>query len=163
MGVKRKGSRRALVLVVLLGLVFVAASVGSVFTSRSVSDWYVGLAKPSWTPPGWVFGPVWTVLYVLMAAAAWRVWLREGLARGRLPLALFAVQLVLNAAWSGVFFGLRMPGLALAELAVLLAAVAATTAAFWRADRLAGALMLPYLGWATFAGALNLAIWRMNA
>jgi tryptophan-rich sensory protein len=156
-------SRRILALVVLLGLVFIAAAVGSVFTSRSVSDWYVGLAKPSWTPPGWVFGPVWTVLYVLMAAAAWMVWLSEGLVRGRLPLALFGVQLVLNAAWSGLFFGLQMPGLALAELLVLLAAIAATTLAFWRVDRWAGVLMLPYLGWAAFAAALNLAIWRMNA
>ena len=156
-------SRRVLVLVVLLGLVFVAASVGSVFTSRSVSDWYEDLAKPSWTLPGWVFGPVWTVLYVLMAAAAWLVWLQEGLTRGRVPLALFAAQLVLNAAWSGLFFGLHMPGLALAELVVLLAAIAATTVAFWRASPTAGAMMLPYLGWVTFAAALNLAIWRMNA
>lgn len=155
--------RNVLVLLAWLGAVAAAAGIGSVFTARSVSDWYAALEKPSWTPPGWIFGPVWTILYIMIALAAWLVWLRRGVPGGRLALGLFAGQLVLNAAWSGLFFGLRMPGAALAELAVLWAAIVATTAAFFRVRPVAGWLMLPYLGWTSFATALNAAIWRMNA
>ena len=156
--------RQVIGLVVFLAAVFAAAGVGSLFTARSVAEWYPALAKPSWTPPNAVFGPVWTVLYLLMAVAAWLVWRKAGgLGAARLPLALFAVQLALNAAWSVLFFGLRMPGLAFGELVVLWLAIAATLAAFRRVVPAAGLLLAPYLAWVTFAGALNFALWRLNA
>ncbi len=155
--------RSALALLVGLAIVAAAAGLGALFTARSVGDWYEGLEKPAWTPPSWLFSPVWTALYAMMAVGAWLVWLRPE-RRGRGPaLALFGVQLALNVAWSGLFFGLRMPGAAFAELVALWLAIVATTVAFFRVRPLAGALMLPYLAWASFAGALNLAVWRLNA
>ena len=155
-------ARSWVALIVCLALCFAAAAIGGVATSRSVGTWYRELAKPSWTPPGWVFGPLWTVLYLMMAVAAWLVWRRAGVAGAKLPLALFLVQLALNAAWSWLFFGWRMPGAAFAELCVLWLAIVATAVAFWRMRPLAGALLLPYLLWSTFAAALNLAIWQAN-
>lgn len=155
--------RQVIGLVVSFAAVFVAAGVASHFTARSVAEWYPTLAKPSWTPPNAVFAPVWTALYFLMALAAWLVWRKAGgLAAARLPLALFAVQLVLNAAWSILFFGLRMPGLAFGELVLLWLAIAATLAAFRHVLPAAGLLLAPYLAWVTFAGALNFALWRLN-
>ena len=142
-----------------LGVSFAAAWVGSHFQP---GEWYARLNKPALTPPGWLFGPVWTVLYACMALAAWLVWRKRGLAGAKRELALFAVQLALNVAWSWLFFGLRSPGLAFADIVLLLAAIAATTAAFWRVSTTAGLLFVPYLGWVAFAGVLNFAIWRMN-
>jgi len=150
-------------LIVLLVVCFAAAGLGSVATTPSIPTWYATLAKPSWNPPNWIFGPVWTALYICMAVAAWLVWRQGGLQRARTPLALFAVQLALNAAWSWLFFGFHMPGAAFLEILVLLAAIAATTIAFWRRSKAAGILMLPYLAWVAFASALNFAIWRLNA
>ena len=155
--------RQVVGLVVCLAAVFAAAGGASHFTARSVAEWYPALAKPAWTPPNAVFAPVWTALYFLMALVAWLVWRKAGgLAAARLPLALFAVQLALNAAWSILFFGLRMPGLAFGELVLLWLAIVATLAAFWRVLPAAGLLLAPYLAWVTFAGALNFAIWRLN-
>lgn len=125
--------------------------------------WYEGLAKPAWTPPGAVFGPVWTLLYGMMAIAAWLVWVREGFGGASGPLGLFGVQLALNVAWSWIFFGLQRPGIAALEIVVLWTAILATTVAFWRVRHIAGALLLPYLAWVTFAVALNVEIWRLNA
>lgn len=141
---------------------FAAAGAGGVFTSASVGDWYRTLAKPQWTPPDWLFGPVWTALYLLMAVSAWLVWRQGGWRRSRMLLGLFGLQLVLNAGWSAVFFGLRSPGLAFAEICVLWSAIAATTVGFWGRSALAAALLIPYLAWTTFAAVLNLAIWRLN-
>ncbi|HUU91548.1 MAG TPA: TspO/MBR family protein [Phycisphaerae bacterium] len=155
--------RQAFGLVVVVVVTFAAAGIGSVFTSGSVSEWYPSIEKPSWTPPGWIFGPVWTALYTLMAVAAWVIWRKEGWAGARAALVLYAVQLALNAAWSPLFFGLRMPGVAFAELVVLWMAIIATAVAFWKKSPLAGALLVPYVLWTTFAAALNLAIWRLNA
>lgn len=155
--------RQAAGLVVVVVVTFAAAGIGSVFTSGSVSEWYPSIEKPSWTPPGWIFGPVWTALYTLMAVAAWVIWRKEGWAGARAALVLYAVQLALNAAWSPLFFGLRMPGVAFAELVVLWMAIIATAVAFWKKSPLAGALLVPYVLWTTFAAALNLAIWRLNA
>lgn len=149
----------ALCLVICLGV----AATGGLLTSRAVPGWYAGLEKPSWTPPDRAFGPVWTVLYVMMAVAAWLVWKRTGLAGGRLPLGLFALQLALNAAWTPVFFGLKLPGAAFAVIVALWFAVGATTAAFWCQSLPAGALMVPYWAWVGFAMALNFAVWRLNA
>lgn len=152
-----------LALIVLLAVCFGAAAAGGAATYPNVEGWYRLLAKPSWTPPDWLFGPVWTALYASMAVAAWLVWRRRGLAGARGAWALFAVQLALNVGWSWLFFGLRSPGLALLEIVVLLVAIAATLAAFWRRSLAAGLLLVPYLGWVGFAALLNFAIWMMNA
>jgi tryptophan-rich sensory protein len=148
--------------------VFLAAclgtqAVGWLLAAASVGDWYQTLKKPAWTPPDWVFGPVWTVLFVLMALAAWLVWRRAGWTASRPALGLYAVQLVLNATWSGLFFLLRSPGAAFGEILVLWCAIAATLTSFGRISPLAAGLLTPYLLWVTYAAALNAAIWRMNA
>ena len=152
-----------LVLALFVILSFGAAGLGGLFTASSVGSWYAALRKPVWTPPSGVFGPVWSVLYLLMGVSAWLVWYRHGLRDAALPLALFVVQLILNAAWSGLFFGLQRPDLAFAEIVLLWGAILATTIAFGRATPGAGWLMLPYLLWVTFAAGLNFAIWRLNA
>ncbi len=136
-----------------------AAVIGGLAAGRAAPGYYETLDRPSWSPPAGVFGPVWSVLYVSMAAAAWLV-AREGLERDdvRLALGLFGAQLVLNAAWTPIFFGAQRPGLAAADIVALLLVLAATVAAFWRVRPAAGALMVPYLAWVAFATALNLAI-----
>lgn len=139
-----------------------AQLLGWMLTGTSVDDWYVGLSKPSWTPPGWVFGPVWTALFLMMGVALWRVWLRRDRHPVDLPVGLFAAQLALNVAWSGLFFALRSPLAALFEIVVLWCAIAATLVAFRRVSAGAGWLLVPYLAWVGFAAALNLAIVRMN-
>ncbi|MBN1919574.1 MAG: tryptophan-rich sensory protein [Verrucomicrobia bacterium] len=152
--------RDALGLIVWLALCFGAAWVGSRFMP---GEWYAGLAKPSWTPPNWLFGPVWSVLYAMMAVAAWLVWRAYGVRKAALPLGVFLVQLALNAAWTWLFFGLQRPALAFFEIAVLWIAILAAMLLFWRRNRVAGALLLPYLAWVSYAASLNLALWRMNA
>ncbi len=122
--------------------------------------WYAALEKPPLTPPNWVFGPVWSALYLTISVAAWLVW-RQPVGRA-VPLVLWAVQLALNAAWSLIFFGLNLTALALVEIACLLLAIAATTVSFWRTRPLAGALLLPYLAWVGFAAYLNAGIWLLN-
>ncbi|HEX6307718.1 MAG TPA: TspO/MBR family protein [Longimicrobiales bacterium] len=151
--------RDLLGLVVALAVCFGAAAVGAQFMP---GPWYDQLAKPAWTPPGAVFGPVWTVLYALMAVAAWLVWKRRRDAPVGFALAMFALQLVLNAAWSWLFFGLERPDLALVDIAVLWCAILVTTIAFWRVRPVAGGLLLPYIAWVTFAAALNWQIWQLN-
>ncbi|MGC9455808.1 MAG: TspO/MBR family protein [Phycisphaerae bacterium] len=148
-------------LVIFLVVVAAAAGVGGLFTARSVGTWYRELNRPGWTPPGWLFSPVWTALYVMMAIAAWRVWMVAG-AKAPAALTAFVIQLVLNAGWSAIFFGLRRPGWAFAELSALWVAIVVTTVLFARRSVLAAVLMAPYLAWTTFAGALNFTIWRMN-
>ena len=137
-----------------------SASATAVFVTTG--GWYAELAKPTWNPPGWIFGPVWTILYALMAVAAWRVWRQGGWAKQKVALSLFVVQWALNALWTPLFFGLHRPGWALAEILILLAAILATMRAFWRVDRPAGLLLLPYAAWVAFATVLNWTIWRMN-
>ncbi len=139
-----------------------AAAIGSLFTVAEVLTWYAGLAKPAWGPPNWLFGPVWTTLYGMMAVAGWLAWRRAGPAGAERALALFGVQLVLNAVWSGLFFGRHRPDWAFAEIVVLWVAILATTVALWRIHRGAGLLFVPYLLWVTFAAALNYAIWALN-
>lgn len=141
-------------------MVAVVAGIGSQWGPGA---WYPRLEKPSWTPPNWVFGPVWTTLYILMAVAAWRVWRPDGFRAAPVALTLFVAQLMLNGAWSYLFFGRRDIGVALAEIVVLWVAILATLLAFWRRDRIAGGLLIPYLAWVTLATALNFEIWRMNA
>jgi len=155
--------RSVLGLVVCVVLCYGAAAIGAIFTTSAIPDWYSRIEKPPWTPPNWLFGPVWTMLYLTIAVAAWMVWSRERLTGNSVPLILFALQLVLNAAWSPIFFGLHMLGAALFEIVALWTLALATTVAFWRVTPMAGALMLPYLSWLAFALSLNFAIWRMNA
>jgi translocator protein len=141
-----------------VALSFAAAWVGSRF---SPGDWYAHLAKPAFNPPAWVFAPVWTLLYLVMGIAAWLVWREKGMAAA-LALALFLVQLALNAAWSWLFFGLHHIGWALVDLAALWLAIGATLLAFWAHRPLAGLLMVPYLLWVSFAALLNFQLWRLN-
>lgn len=152
-------TRWSLGLVGWLAIVYGVAAIGSQFTPGA---WYDQLTKPPWTPPDWLFGPVWTVLYGMMALAAWLVWRTRGFSGARLGLALFGTQLALNAGWSWLFFGLQRPDLALVDIALLWAAILATLVAFWRIRPLAGGLLTPYLLWVSYAAALNLEIWRLN-
>jgi len=152
-------TRSALALVGWLALSFTAAAIGGFFLP---GEWYAGLRKPSWNPPNWIFGPVWTVLYATMAVAAWLVWRRGGFAGQRFALSFFLMQLLLNALWSPLFFGLRNPGLAFVNIVLLWLAVLATVFAFWKTRPLTGALLVPYLAWVTFASVLNFALWRLN-
>ena len=155
---------RALVsLAVSLALPLAVGALAGWVTSSSVQSWYPTLEKPSFNPPAWIFGPAWTVLYVLMGIAAWLVW-RTGWGRPevRFALAVYALQLVLNGIWSLIFFGLRAPGPAFAEIVLLWLAIAATLALFWRVRPLASGLLVPYLAWVSFAVALNFSIWRLN-
>ena len=148
---------------VFVAICFLAAAIGSWFTAASVKSWYPGLVKPMATPPAWVFGPVWSILYFLMGTAAWLVYRQRSIANVTVALALFFVQLALNVAWSFVFFGLRQPGLALLEILALLAAIIATMTNFAPLSRLAAWLMTPYLAWVLYATFLNFGIWRLNA
>ena len=148
-----------LALVVLLILCFAVAGVGGMATAPSIPNWYAGLAKPSWTPPSWVFGPVWSVLYLSMAVATWLVWRRGDAV---VPMVPFGIQLVFNAAWSWLFFGLHSPDAAFIDIVLLWLAIVATTVVFWRRSTLAGILFMPYLIWVSFAAVLNFAIWRLN-
>jgi tryptophan-rich sensory protein len=152
----------------LLGLgAFVAvcltvSAIGGWVTAASVGTWYRTLQKPVFNPPDWLFAPVWTLLYLMIALAGWRVWRSRGLAGARAEMTVYAAQLVLNLAWSFLFFGGRMIGIALVEIVLLLAAIVVNAVLFWRIDRLAGWLFAPYAAWVAFACLLNFALWRLN-
>ena len=147
----------------LVGMVVVClgvAGIGGLATAPNIPTWYAGLVKPAWTPPGWLFGPVWSFLYLSMAVAAWLVWRRGN---ALVPLTLFAIQLAFNAAWSWLFFGLHSPGAAFIDVVFLWAAIAATMLVFWFRSTIAGLLFMPYLAWVSFATVLNFTIWRLNS
>ena len=156
------GSRRWGVLVFWLLIVFVVSVAGSWVTLPKIPIWYEALSKPGFTPPNWVFGPAWTVLYVLMAVAMWRVGAARSVSARHLATGLFIVQLALNALWSPVFFGLEAPRAGLVIIVALDIFVAATLVAFWRLDRPAGIMFVPYLAWVCYATALNVAIATLN-
>ncbi|NHN57697.1 MULTISPECIES: TspO/MBR family protein [Halorussus] len=139
-----------------------AGVVPSLLTADDVATWYPTLAKPAFTPPSWVFGPVWTTLYLLMGVALYLVWRSDYGRRRKLALAIFGVQLALNAAWTLVFFGSQAIFGGLVVIVALLAVILATVAAFARVDRRAAALLVPYLLWVGFATALNYRIWQLN-
>ncbi len=149
----------ALVLIAA-GTVLTAALGG--YASVSAQSFYQSLNQPAWAPPAAVFGPVWTVLYLMMGAAAWLVVRQRGRVASRPAMRLFAAQLVFNAAWTWLFFRWHLGAAAFIEVLALLALVALTARTFWRARTIAGALMLPYLAWVGFASALTLAVWRLN-
>jgi translocator protein len=150
-----------LVLILFFAVCLGAGGLGSFFTANSVRDWYPRLRKPPGTPPSWLFGPVWTALYVLMAISAWLVW-RE-YRSGALPaLLIFFAQLALNVAWSGIFFGSRMLGVAFFEIVILWLAIAFNIFIFYWLQPIAAAILIPYLLWVTYAAYLNFGIWRLN-
>lgn len=153
--------RNSIPSLVVIGLaVAVVAVVGGLF---GTDLWYRRLMKPALNPPDWIFGPVWTILYILMIVAAWTIWRTETYRRSKvLALGIFAGQLVLNAAWSWLFFGLHEPGWALVDILLLDLAVALMILRFWQVSRLAGLLMVPYLLWILFATYLNWAILQLN-
>ena len=144
-----------------LALTLAAGGIGAA-ASLDAAPFYASLVRPGWAPPSTVFGPVWTLLYLLMGLAAWLVWRRGPSPAVRSALVLFVVQLALNALWSWLFFAWHRGGAAFADILVLWALIVATVVAFWRIRPLAGAMLLPYLAWVSFASALNFAIWRLN-
>jgi tryptophan-rich sensory protein len=151
-----------LALVLFVGLCLGIGGLGGAVTAESVTTWYTTLAKPSFNPPNWIFGPVWTTLYILMGVAAWRVWRAADRDTARGPLAVFALQLAVNLGWSVTFFGLHNPGLAVIVILALDLLVLTTALMFRRIDRLAALLLVPYLAWISFATLLNVTIWRIN-
>lgn len=144
---------------IFVGLVFLAATSGGAFRP---GEWYRGLAKPPWQPPGWLFGPIWAVLYAMIATAGWLVWEAGSGPALIIAMTAWGVQLALNAAWSGVFFGLRRVRSALLTMIAMWLAILATIAAFLPISTTAALLLLPYLVWVSFAGAVNAAILRRN-
>ena len=142
-------------------LAFAAAAVGGL-ASVQARTFYAQLTQPAWAPPGWLFGPVWSVLYALMGLAAWLVWRRGGWRPARVALGLFVLQLVLNALWSWLFFAWHRGALAFVDIVLLWLLIVATVVSFWRQRPLAGALLLPYLAWVSFAAVLCYVTWQLN-
>ncbi len=155
-------NRQWLSLLGFLVLSFAIEIVAGLWTSSSVGTWYTTLTKPAWTPPGWIFGPVWTLLYIGIAVAGWRVWRERDSEAVKGAMTCYGIQYVLNLAWSGLFFGLRNPAFGLIDIVLLLILVAMTIRLFLRIDRAAGLILIPYFLWVAFATALNFSIWRLN-
>lgn len=149
-------------LLIILALTFAAGGIGSYFTFPSIPTWYADLVKGPLNPPNWVFGPVWTTLYVLMSIAAWRIWKKREIKGGKRAFALYVAHLFLNAYWSIAFFTLHDLPQAFAVLLVLWISILAMVIWFFKIDRAAGILMLPYLAWVTFAGYLNYTVMVLN-
>jgi len=158
---KMKQDRKSSIgaLVIFLVISFIPALLGSMFRPDA---WYEGLIKPALNPPNWIFGPVWTFLYAVMGISAWIVWLQRQTVPVQTAFVLFGIQLLFNGFWTYIFFGLKNPGLAFAEILILWVAIAFTLAAFWQKSRCAGLLMIPYLSWVSFAVYLNFELWRLN-
>lgn len=144
-----------------LAVTGVAAAIGAI-ASINAEGFYAQLLRPAWAPPGWLFGPVWSTLYTLMGIAAWRVWRKVGFETGGMALGLYLVQLAANALWSWLFFAWHLGSLAFSEVLILWALIVATLWSFWRHDRVAAVLLVPYLLWVSFAAALTYAVWQRN-
>lgn len=149
---------RVLRLLPFLAAVVLVAFAGSFFPP---GDWYSSLSKPTWNPPSWIFGPVWSLLYLMMAVAAWLVW-ESGHQLRRLAITWWGFQLLLNATWSWLFFGLHRPGWAFAEMLILFVAIAVTFDCFRKVHATAAKLLIPYMAWVSFALVLNFTIWQLN-
>lgn len=162
MPIRRARCRDLLGLAAFVAACLVVSAIGGWVTARSVDTWYQALQKPAFNPPDWLFAPVWTLLYMTIAISGWRAWRSPARARLRAAMAAYAAQLALNLAWSCVFFGSRAIGPALAVILLLLLAIGVNVALFWRVDRLAGWLLLPYAAWVAFAAGLNFELWRLN-
>ena len=146
-----------------VGLCFFVAWTGAqVSPGIASSEWYDALNKPTWNPPGWLFGPVWTILYTMMGVAAWLIWKEFGFKDARFALILFLFQLFLNGLWSQLFFGMQELGWAFVEIIILLSAIIFTTNLFFQKNRISGWLMIPYIAWVSFATVLNATIWMIN-
>lgn len=146
-----------------LALVYLTALAGSSFTANAIGTWYAGLIKPALTPPGWVFGPVWTILYAFMAIAAWRVYVKRDTDPRAMPiLFVYGVHLVVNAFWSIAFFGLHNPESAVGIIAILWGLIVYLAIRFYSIDKVAGYLLLPYLAWVSFASYLNWSLAILN-
>lgn len=157
----RTGLHTWLGLAAWIGVCFLPAAMAALVET---GPWYASLNRPAWTPPSWVFGPVWTTLYLLMGIAAWRIWRKDGFtsAAARFALTLFLVHLMFNAAWTGLFFGLHLLTAAAVEIVILWMMIVALVATFWRLDRTAGAMLVPYLLWVTYASSLSIGFAVMN-
>jgi len=140
---------------------FVASAIGAI-ASIQARSFYSGLVQPDWAPPGSVFGPVWTTLFFMMAVAAWLIWRKGGFSVNRIALNLFLVQLAVNAVWSWFFFVWNLGAIALINILILWVFIVATMALFWRVQKVAALLLVPYLAWVSFAGFLNYAVWQLN-
>ncbi|MEX0944590.1 MAG: TspO/MBR family protein [Balneolaceae bacterium] len=146
-----------------ISICFLTAWLGAqVSPGMASGDWYATIQKPDWNPPSWVFGPVWSTLYTMMAIAAWIIWKKDGFAGAKMAMVLFFIQLLLNALWSQIFFRFQEIGWAFAEILFLLAAIGYTGFHFYKKDRVAGWLLVPYFGWVFFAAWLNYTIWILN-
>lgn len=169
------GAQRWPTLAVALAIPFVAATIGGLATSRSVITWYPTLKKPEWNPPSWLFAPVWNLLYLLMGIASWLIWQKGAAtttraqgshtplkAQSHRALALYGIQLTLNALWSVIFFGMRRIDLALVAIVPLWSTLLATMGAFYRIQPVAASLLIPYQLWVTFASVLNARVWQLN-
>ena len=143
-------------LLLSIGLCLLAGGVGSIFTMSAIPNWYVTLNKPFFSPPNWVFAPIWTILYILMGISLYLVW-----RKGKVP-SIFWIQFILNAFWSIIFFGMKNPTLALVDIVALWISIVLTIKSFYKINKLAGNLLLPYLTWVTFASILNLSIVLLN-
>ncbi len=154
--------KNILKLILFIGVCLGAGIVGSFFTISAIPNWYTTLHKPFFSPPSWIFGPVWTVLYVLMGVALYLALSGKGKGEREKAIRIFAIQLILNAAWSIIFFGMRNPALALEEIIALWIAIILTIKAFLKINKLAGKLLVPYLVWVSFAAILNLFIVLLN-
>lgn len=161
-------------LAISISIPVAAGIIGAIFTFGSVSTWYQAIEKPWFTPPSWLFGPAWTMLYILMGISLFLVWEKKKTSSSKTTdqtpssskvaaYAAYGAQLTLNALWSILFFGMRSPQIAFAEIVVLLASISVTIALFSKLSKLASALMLPYAGWVTFASLLNLQVWLLNS
>ncbi len=157
--VEMKTEIRIIGLILSIVICFLPALIGARF---GPDEWYLQLRKPVWTPPGYLFGPVWTFLYAAMGVSAWMVWQQHGFGRARFALSLFIAQLVLNGAWTWIFFGLHALGAAFLEITILWLLILATLIAFWRKQKVAAILLIPYLIWVGFASVLTYTIWQLN-
>lgn len=149
-------------LLISVGASLLAGAIGNLATNPNIPNWYAHLDKPSFNPPNWVFGPVWTLLYILMGIGLYLVWTSPGSKAKPAPYVWFGFQLMLNVLWSVVFFGWHMTGLAVVVILALLASIAITARLFWPVSRTAAYLLVPYMGWVLFAAVLNISIARLN-
>ena len=159
---QRSPGTQARGLIVSVVICFGAALLGNLATMPQIPTWYSGIAKPAWTPPDWVFGPVWSLLYAMMAISAWLIWRTGEGKTTRVPLLWFGTQLILNSLWSVLFFGMQKPAWSMVEVFFLWLAILMTIRAFWPLSRWAALLLVPYLLWVSFASVLNVAIWQLN-
>jgi translocator protein len=143
-------------------VVALISGIGGFFTAPNVAQMYQNIQKPSWAPPGWLFGPVWTVLYLLIALAGWRVWIRREAYKSNAPMILYVLQLVLNALWTLIYFQFKMPLLAFVEISILLIVIVISGIVFWMLSKFAAYCMVPYGAWVGFAAVLNLQVFRLN-